>query len=666
MRRAVLALLLALAAPARAAEEATIALNFQDVELPVLAKFVSEVTGRNFIIDERVRGKVTIISPTRITPDEAFLVFQSVLQVKGFTTVPSGAFTKIVPAREARETTVPTGARVGDQIVTRILPLRHADANGLLPVLQPLVSKDGLLTAYPATNSLVVVDAGANVERLAGLLAELDVPSSERATEVVTLRFAPADETARRLRDAVGGQTLRVSPDARTNALVLSGPPDEVRRALAVVTRLDRTLPPGSTRVNVYHLKYASADGLVRVLGQLVGQPVASPPPPEPHGSSLARSSARRGEGTGLGYDGGMGQPATPVPVSAEAVPASAGTPTAIPLAAPVRLTADPATNALIVSATPEDWETLRAVIEQLDVRRRQVFVEAIILEATIEKTRALGVEFQGGASFDGHKALAQANLGTLSDALADPTSLPGLVLAAASNQKVTLPNGQRVPAHTVLLTALQTDSDVNILSAPNLITTDNEEAEIVVGRNVPFVASRATSASNLANLFTTVERHDVGITLRLTPQITADDFVRLALFEEVSDIDPTAVASVGDPNLVGPTTTIRSATTAIAARDGQTVVIGGLLADTIRADTRGVPFFYRIPVLGQFFRHDETARTKTNLLVFLTPHIIANDAQMATNSLRERERMRRTLPRALRGQPALTGPSWQGAPPRP
>ena len=652
-----LALLLLLAGSARAAEEATVALNFQDVELPVLARFVSEVTGRNFIVDDRVRGRVTIISPTRITPDEAYLVFQSVLQVKGFTTVPSGAFTKIVPAREA----LASGARRGDEVVTRILPLRHADASSLVPVLQPLVSKDGLLTAYPPSNSLVVVDAGANVDRLAGLLADLDVPSSERATEVVALRFAPAEETARRLRDGVGGQALRVTADARTNALVLSGPPDEVRRARAVAARLDQALPPGSTRVNVYHLKYAAAESLMRVLAQLVGQPVGPPPPPPPHGSSLARSTARRGEAPGLGYDGSLGQPAPPpTPVSAEAEPAPGGTPSALPLAAPVRLTADPATNALIVSATPEDWETLRAVIEQLDVRRRQVFVEAIILEATLEKTRALGIEFQGGAALDGHQGLAQTNLSVLPGALADPTSLPGLLLAAVSNQKVTLPNGQEVPAHTVLLTALQTDSDVNVLSAPNIITTDNEEAEIVVGRNVPFIASRATSATNLANLFTTVERHDVGITLRMTPQITADDFVRLALFEEVSDIDLTATLGVGDPRDVGPTTTIRSASTAVAARDGQTVVIGGLLADTIRANARSVPWLGRIPVLGHLFRRDDDQRTKTNLLVFLTPHIIATDEQMAANSLRERERTRAAMPRPLRDRPVLTAPSWQ------
>jgi general secretion pathway protein D len=649
---------------AHAADEATIALNFQDVELPVLAKFVSEVTGRNFIVDDRVRGKVTIISPTRITPDEAYVVFQSVLQVKGFTTVPSGAFTKIVPARDA----VPSGARAGDEVVTRILPLRHADAAGLVPVLQPLVSKDGLLTAHSATNSLVVVDSGGNVERIAALLADLDRPSSGRATEVVPLRFAPADDVARRLRDASGGEGggARVAADGRTNALVVTGTPDEIRRARAVATQLDQPLPPGTTHVNVYHLRYADAEGLLRVLAPLLGLPPPPASPPRPHGSSLARASSRR-DVAGLGYDGGMGiapAEAPPAPVSVQAEPPAAPGGGGIPLEAAVRVTADPATNALVVSATPADWATLKDVIAQLDVRRRQVFVEAIVLEATLDKARALGVDFRAAGDTGSGRGIAQANLGGLAGALADPTSVPGLILAAASNEKVRLPSGELVPAQTVLLTALQTDTDVNVLSAPNIITTDNEEAEIVVGRNVPFVASRATSATNLANLFTTVERHDVGITLRMTPQITAEDFVRLTLFEEVSDIDPTAMPAVGDPNLVGPTTTIRSASTEVAARNGQTVVIGGLLSDTIRATTHSVPYLGRIPVLGALFRRQDDARTKTNLLVFLTPHIIASDTQMAENSVHERERMKRAMPPALREREPLASPSW--APPSP
>ncbi len=649
----------ALPLPGRAAREATVALNFQDVDLPVLARFVSEVTGRNFILDDRVRGTVTIISPTRITPDEAYLVFQSVLQVKGFTTVPSGRFTKIVPVRDGREEAVPPGA--GDELVTRILPLRHADAAAAVPVVQPLVSKDGILTAYPPTNRLVVVDARSNVDRIAAVVRDLDVPAvGDRATESLPLRYAPADELAGRLRQALGGEAdgvggLRVVPETRTNSLLLSGPPADVARARALAARLDVSAP-GASQLHVYRLRFAQAESLVRVLSQLLGLPPPPPAPARERGSSIMRAGARDAvTSPPIGYDGGMGEPPlAPPPPPPE--PVSTGTRGAIPLEAPVRITADPATNTLVVSATPADWHTLRGVITDLDVRRRQVFVEGIILEATTDRLRELGIELRGATGLGGQNiGFGQVNLSALGTAALDPTSLPGLLLAAASNQMVTLPNGQEVPAYTALLTALENQTDIDVLSAPNMVTTDNEEAEIVVGRNVPFVASRATSSSNLSNLFTTIERRDVGITLRLTPRITADDFVHLELFEEVSDIDPIPNPAIGDPTQVGPTTTIRSASTVVGARDGQTVVIGGLLADTVRVNERGVPYLKDVPVLGNLFKRDDTRRVKTNLLVFLTPHVIATDRQMAENSLRERGRM----PARLRRSPALRGKSW-------
>jgi general secretion pathway protein D len=653
-----LGLVATLAAAETPRHDATIALNFQAVELPVLAQFVSEVTGRNFILDDRVRGSVTIIAPNRITPDEAYLVFQSVLQVKGFTTVPSGSFVKIVPVRDARETTVPTGGSGADAVVTRILPLQHAHAPALADVLQPLVSKDGLLAAYAPTNSLVVIDAGANVDRLAGLLGEMDVPARGHTQEIVRLRFATAEDLAEQVRTAVPGAGpegagLRVVADARTNTLVLRGPPDEVRAARTLVGSLDQARPGDATRVHVLPLRHADAERLVRVLSHLLGLPVEAPPEPPARGSSFVRRSAERGR---LATEAATTAPAPAV--------AAGGAPVAgVPLVGAVRLTADRATNALVVSAAPEDWQTLRPVIERLDVRRRQVFVEAIILEATVEKTRALGIEFRGATGVDGSTGLAQTNLGALPGALADPISLPGLLLAAASNRTVTLPDGSEVPAHALLLTALETESDVNVLSAPNVVTTDNEEAEIVVGRNVPFVASRATSATNLDNLFTTIERHDVGITLRMTPQIVADDYVRLTVFEEVSDLDTGAAAAVGDPTELGPTTTIRSASTTVAARHGQTVVLGGLLADTVRQGTRVVPYLGRLPVLGALFRRDDARRVKTNLLVFLTPHIIPSDVAMAATAEAQRDRMRRALPPARRDHPSLRAPSWKPPP---
>jgi general secretion pathway protein D len=676
-----LAAVLCTVALARAGDDATVALNFQDAELSVLARFVSEVTGRNFIVDDRVRGKVTIISPTRITPEEAYQVFQSVLQVKGFTTVPSGAFTKIVPIRDARESAIPTGGhgadpavaggRSGDAIVTRILPVQHADAAALVPVLQPLVSKDGLVSAHPQTNRLVVVDTAANVDRLTDLLRDLDAPAAERGVEVAPLRFAEADDLAARLRETLGTDAggLRVVPEARTNALMLAGPPADVRRARELVARLDVAMPPGATHLNVYHLKYADADGLVRVLAQLLGLPPPPPLPERPHGSSLMRDEARHPvSAEPTAYD----EPARPQPAPPPP-PSSTGS-GSVPLEAPVRLTADPATNSVIVSATGHDWETLRDVIRQLDVRRRQVFVEAIVLEVTVDKMHALGLEFTGAAATANGGALMQVNpssllagttpdLGTgaaagASAALGSATSLPTLLLAAASNKMINVA-GREIPAYQVLLTALEADSEVDVLSAPNLVTTDNIEAEMVVGQNLPFVASRATSGTNLNNLFTTIERHDVGITLRLLPQITADDFVRLTLFEEVSAVDDTTVAST-DTAVLGPTTTIRSASTTVAARDGQTVVIGGLLADAIRNHEQRVPYFGRIPVLGNLFKKNDAHRVKTNLLVFLTPHVLANDQQMADNAAAQRDRM----PAHVRHGHLLSGPSWK--PPAP
>jgi general secretion pathway protein D len=628
-----------------ATSEATIALNFQDVDIPVLAKFVSEVTGRNFIVDDRVRGKVTIISPTRLTPDEAYLVFESVLQVKGFATLPSGTFTKIVPVRDATQ----ASAAGGHEITTRVVPLEHADAAALVPVLQPLVSKDGILTAHPATNRLVVVDAAGNVERLAALARELDRPGTAEGAETLTLRNAPADELAKRLRETLvaepGTASLRVVAEPRTNSLVFSGGPDQIARARAIARRLDVASLPGSSTVHVYRLKNADAGSLVRVLAQLVGLPLPPEPERRPQGSSFMRRSEQHDE-AGYGYDGASGTAPEP---PARPEPASTGTASTIPLEAPVRITADPATNALIVSATPQDWQTLSTVIGELDVRRRQVFVEAVILEVTTDKLRALGVEFRGATSTGSGVALGQLNTSALASVATDPTSLPALILAAASNQTITLPSGEQVPAYSVLLTALQQERDVNVLSSPNIVTTDNEEAEIVVGRNVPFVASRATSSSNLSNLFTTIERHDVGITLRMTPQIIADDYVRLTLFEEVSDIDVTT-PEVGDPALVGPTTTVRSASTVVAARDGQTVVIGGLLSDTRRASERGVPFLSDVPVLGSLFRRTDDRQTKTNLLIFLTPHVVATDAQMAARSATERAKLPGRAKRRARG----------------
>ncbi len=652
-------------------------MDFQDVDLGVLVKFMGEITGKNFVMDERVQGKVTVVSPTKITPEEAYQVFQAVLQVKGFTTVPSGAVVRIIPTKDAKETSLRTLSDGTTQIpseeyVTRLIALRQVDAGDLIPVLQPLVSKDGLITAYPQTNALIIIDSAANVERLSRMIAELDVVSSRRRTELITLKHAVASELADTVQTVMeekplagqpapppGGKpagsgqlrAFKITPDDRTNTLIVNAAAEQMQQIKDLVQKLDVPLPPGSGKINVYYLKYANAEDLLPVLLDVIGATgggtaARTTRTPQQQAAGAQQGGRSRQRSTGSSFrrssaDRTRRQPNQPGGAQGGQV---GGQQPAIEFAGDVRVTADPATNSLIITAAPEDFAILLGVIEKLDIRRRQVYVEAILLEVTLDRMRQLGLEVQGGIGLPNGVGLGRVNLGTLNTALTNPGTLTGLVAAAVSDRTVTLPDGTKVPAQAALLTALQNESDVNILSAPNILTTDNEEAEIIVGQNVPFVASRSTSETNLSNTFATIEREDVGITLRLTPQISEGQIVRMALFEEVSALVANPLLNAND---VGPTTTVRSASTTITVKDGQTVVIGGLISDSITANEQKVPFLGDVPVLGQFFRKTDNQKNKINLLIFLTPHIIKNEVDAAEVSVTERDKFREMMERA-------------------
>ncbi len=656
-----------------------VAINFQDVDIPVLARFISDITNKNFIVDEKVRGKVTIISPHKVTPDEAYTVFQSVLQVKGFTTVSGRGIIKIVPSRDAKQIGLPmmsngSLAAAGDEFVTRLVPLRYASAADLVPVLQPMVSQDGLVIPYAATNTLILTDSAVNVRRLLGMLEELDVEGNERVTEVIQLTHAFAGDLAKKIEDimkeqsgndgatgaprirpvtAAGGSpamvggasnAVRVLADERTNSLIVTSTPLDLKTIRRLVARLDAPLPPGTNKIHVYPLKHANAEEMLPVLADLIGTrtgaggggTMSAPrrdrrPRRE---DRFSRQSDRYGAGVGERLSPPMAPPTQP-----QAAPSVSGT--APEFNSEVSITADPATNSLLVSAAPQDFETLKKVIDQIDVRRRQVFVEAMILEVSVDRARELGIEWQGSFSINGQGVgLGRVNLKDLNTALTDPASLSGLLLAAASNRTIELPDGTKIPAQVALLRAAQSSRDINVLSSPTLLTTDNQEAEILVGQNVPFLASRATDTSNLNNLFATVERQDVGITLRLTPQISDGNSVRLDIYEEVSAIVPT-LASVGNPNLVGPTTSVRSASTTVVVKDAQTVVIGGLISDNTTRQRETVPYLGDLPVIGNFFRTDDDKSEKINLLIFLTPHVVRDDTEMAQRSLNQRDQFR-------------------------
>ena len=708
-----------------------VVMDFQDVEIATLVKFISEITGKNFLLDDKVKGKVSVISPSKITVDEAYRVFQSVLQVKGFTLVDTGPVVKIIAIKDVKGSGLPVGIETknpSEAYVTQLVPLQHVDAQTAASLLQPLVSHDGMISAYTPTNSLIIVDSENNIARLVELILGLDVPGQERTVEVIPLTHASASDIAGILRDAIedesaarggsgggggggggpvnipgvgtggankspggsrgGPSGVRVVPDERSNAVVVIGNQLEIRQAHALIAKLDRPLPKGTGRINVYPLQHADATELVQVLAELVGTTTSTVPRQILPGRAVTEGGGRFGSGQYRSATGSQSQsdfgrstisrpssgalPGTgrgsSFPGAAGGVQSAGSGGPAVEFESGVRVTADPATNSLIISAAPQDYTTLRAVIQQLDIPRRQVLVEAIIFEVSMTKARQLGIELQGGASAgSAGTAFGRVNFQNLnpvttaigSGDISGLGSLSGLLGAFISSQSIILADGTKVPAGIALISALENDTDVNVLSAPTILTTDNEEAEIVVGQNVPFVTSRSTNETNLANTFSQVDRRDVGITLRLTPQISEGDTVRLLLFQEVSDLVPTSQVEVLQ---LGPTTTVRSATTSVVVKDSQTVAIGGLISDKLRTQASSVPYLSDIPVIGNFFKFDDKDKEKMNLIILLTPRIMRNPSALTALTDDERERFHK----AVTGRKVFSGTMGKVDPPPP
>ena len=411
---------------------ALVTMNFQDVEIQVLARFISEITHKNFILDDKIRGKVTIISPTQVSPSEAYTVFQSVLQVKGFTTVPNGQVVKIIPRREAKQIGLPTivnGAldTAGDEFITRLIPLRYVAASEIVPVLQPMVSSDGLLIPYGQTNSLILTDSAPNIRRLLSMLEELDVEGHKRVTEVIPLTHAFAVDLAPKIEAIMKEsetqptsvrttrvkkisvastsfvplngthQAVQVLPDERTNALIVMASPQELKTVRRLVSQLDVPLPPGTNEIHVYPLKHASVEDLLPLLTDLIGGRSARDTTGGGASQRNRRSqTANRSSRSGSRFDTRRGERGLP-PTASRALQGASGK--AAEFHSEVRVTADPATNSLVISAAPQDFAILKKVIDQLDIPRRQVYVEAIILEVSVDRVRELGIELQGGFS---------------------------------------------------------------------------------------------------------------------------------------------------------------------------------------------------------------------------------------------------------------------------
>ncbi|MDW7709278.1 MAG: type II secretion system secretin GspD [Deferrisomatales bacterium] len=597
-----------------------ITLNFKDAELNAVVQFISEVTGKSFILDadQRQWGKVTLISPLQVTVDEAYEIFQTMLNIKNFTIVPSGRVYKIVQTQLASQTTVETvrdSAPPGDRVVTRIIPLQYVDVNGIVQVISPLVTKGSPVIAYPATNTLIVIDSHANIERLLEIIRSLDVETVDTVLEIIPMRYASAEIMAKNLAQVVADRTrqvrraapargqaqvqqvqaeataVKIIPDSRTNALIVISDPQTMADIKVMIEALDVEIPKGSGKINVYYLKYADAENVASVL------------------TAISKSAGTRP------------RPGQPQP----AARATGATEASVEFEEPVQITADKTTNSLVIIASPQDYEILRDVIEKLDIRRPQVLVDALIVEMSFEKALELGVEWRTtddprGGDLTG---FASTNFGTIGNvAVGGPLAVPqGLALGVIKGT-VTFA-GREFLNVGALLRALQTDSDVNVLSSPHLITTDNEEAEIVVSDNIPFKTSEKFDSQG--NPISTFEYRDVGLTLRFTPQINEDNFVRLRLFQETSQILSTATGG----SINAPSTTRRSARTTVVVQDQTTVVIGGLVSDDTQMTASSVPCLGDLPLLGYLFRSSRQETRKKNLLIFLTPRIVTSMAKL-------------------------------------
>jgi len=594
-------------------------LNLKDADIQALIATVSEITGKNFIIGPNVQGKVTVVSARPMKPDEIYDVFLSVLRVHGLAAVQAGSMVKIVPEATAQQDGSAgvdgTREHSADELVTQIVTVKHVAAAELVPILRPLMPQGGQLIAHAASNSLVVSDRAGNVRRLVDIIQRIDTVSDAQV-EMIPLAHASAAELARTLTiladdktNQANGENTRVFADARTNSILLSGAKSGRLRMRALIAHLDTPLDSGGD-TQVIYLHYANAKDLVPIL-----QGVATTL------SGVAPPTAMK---TGESGTGGAASPAT--------------------------IQAHTENNALVISAPPAIFRSLEAVVRQLDIRRNQVLIEAVIAEVADQTASDLGVQWQvadnnhiiGGTNFTSSNSPGNNIL----SASVNPLGLGNGFNLGYVGGTITLPDGTKIAQLGALVSALQSDGKSNILSTPSVLTLDNQEALIKVAQEVPFLTgqyttnassttSGATPSNGITNPFQTIERKDVGLVLKVKPMINVGDSVRLDIHQEVSNLLPPVQGAV---DLV---TNKRELTTSVLVKDDSLLVLGGLLDNQVKDNVQKVPGLGDIPLLGNLFRYRTNSRQKTDLMVFLHPRILRDAATEASVSSEKYNYMR-------------------------
>ena len=609
-----------------------ITLNFAGAEIEAVARTMGVITGRNIVVDPRVKGTMNLNTEKPVSPAVAYNQFLATLRLSGYTVVEAGGIYKVVPEADAKlqggaVQTGPVGPG-GSQIVTQIFRLSYESANNLVPILRPLISPNNTINVNPGNNSLVITDYADNLQRLGRIISALDV-SNATDVEILPLKHAIASDLAPLVvRLIESGNTATGAPapaagqadtsfrttvvaEPRSNTLIVrAANPARLNLVRALVERLDQpTAQTASGNIYVVYLKNADAAKLAVTL--------------------RAAMSANTGSGAAGGGGAPITQPtlataaggnAATSPVQASAQPSTGG-----------QIQADPATNSLIITAPEPQYRQLRAVIDRLDQRRAQVFVESLIAEVNADKAAEFGIQWQGALGKNGDK-----NIGLLGTNFSiGGQNIIDLAIGAATGDVRPSTGGNFGLAHRTngvyvlgfLARFLEANGDGNILSTPNLLTLDNEEAKIVIGQNVPFVTGQYTnnnSSSGSVNPFQTIERKDVGLTLRVKPQISENGTVKLQIFQEVSSVQASSINSA-----TGLITNKRSIESNVLVDDGSIVVLGGLLQDEYSGNQEKVPGLGDVPLFGNLFKGETRSRKKTNLMVFLRP-VVVRDAQQS------------------------------------
>ncbi|KUG24429.1 hypothetical protein ASZ90_005759 [hydrocarbon metagenome] len=600
-----------------------VTIDFDNVDVGVLVKFVSELTGKNFIIDDKVKGKVTIISPKKIPVEDVYKVFLSVLEVNGFTVVPAGDMTKIIPATSAREKSLETRTKSDpgypdDRMITQIVSLERANPDEVKRILDPIISKSSSVLSYPPAGILVITDYLSNIKRLLEIISALDVEGAGDQISYIPLANASVSEVVKSLNTIFQQRranvtAIKVVPDSRTNSIIVLASVADTENVRKLIAFMDKDVPRGESNIQVYRLQNSIADDLAKVLTSIVRD-----------GSSASSTAAATTAGSKV---------ITPV------------------VSKNVQIVPDKATNTLVIMAEREDYKILESIIKQLDVPRAMVYIEALIMEVNARKAFNLGVEWRGlkdtGKISGVDTGQSAAFIGSGG---AGTTTNPGaynILTGLATGTAAAFPSGFSMgivgagitiggilfPNIGAVVQAYKTDSEVSILSTPQIMTLDNEEAEINVGSNVPYITQQQQSTTSTLVGYNTYEYKDVGVILNITPHINEENFIRLKISLQSTKLTSAATSTT-------PTTLKRSAKTTTVVKDNETIVIAGLVGDSTDDNTYKVPLFGDIPLLGWLFKTKSTSREKTNLYVFLTPHIVRTQKDAANLYQEKRETM--------------------------